>query len=210
MHHNGQMKMHRRVLHHHKCADKAAAVLGKEEEQYREASDLHQRCSYDDESYDDGSYDGSDDGEGYNDDDESGSSDEEGSATGGSGSSSGSSYGSDTGAGAPDGNILTGQGTYYNMAGGTTACGGQYSDSDMVAALAGSLFDSKTPNGNPNNNALCGKRLRATYKGKSITVKAVDRCEGCSYSDLDFTPAAFSQLANMDVGRISGVEWHWL
>ncbi|KAK0519565.1 Lytic transglycosylase [Tilletia horrida] len=96
------------------------------------------------------------------------------------------------------------------MAGGITACGGEYTDADMVAALSGSLFDSSTPNGNPNGNSLCGKKLRASYRGKSITVTAVDRCEGCAFGDLDFTPTAFSRLSSLDAGRIDGIRWRWL
>ncbi|KAK0520437.1 hypothetical protein OC842_007102 [Tilletia horrida] len=116
--------------------------------------------------------------------------------------------GSDSGSGSGD--LLSGDGTWYNMAGGYTACGQKYSDSDMVAALSWEMFDTKTPNGNPNNNGFCGKKLRATYQGKSVVVTAVDRCAGCQYPDVDFTPAAFSQLADVGVGRLHGVEWEWL
>ncbi|KAK0521920.1 Lytic transglycosylase [Tilletia horrida] len=108
------------------------------------------------------------------------------------------------------GRVFSGEGTYYNMAGGITACGGQYTDDDMVAALSGSLFDSSSPGGNPNANALCGKKLRVSYHGKSITVTAVDRCEACAFGDLDFTPTAFSRLASIDTGRIDGIHWRWL
>ncbi|CAD6890456.1 unnamed protein product [Tilletia controversa] len=121
-----------------------------------------------------------------------------------SGSSSGNSGSS---SGGPTNN---GEGTYYNMAGGITACGGSYTDSDMVVALSHSLYDTKTVGGNPNNNGFCGKKLRASYQGKSVVVTAVDRCEGCAPEDLDFTPAAFTKLADMSLGRIQGVKWEWL
>ncbi|KAL9939726.1 hypothetical protein V8E36_001543 [Tilletia maclaganii] len=116
----------------------------------------------------------------------------------------------DDNSGSGSGASLSGEGTWYNMAGGYTACGQMYSDNDMVVALSHSLFDTKTPNGNPNNNAFCGKKLRATYKGKSVVVTAVDRCAGCAYGDLDFTPTAFSKLADMGVGRLQGITWQWL
>ena len=77
------------------------------------------------------------------------------------------------------------------LSGGYTACGEKYTDDDMVAALSHSLYDTKTVGGNPNNNGFCGKKIRATYQGKSIIVTAVDRCEGCAEWDLDFTPAAY-------------------
>jgi expansin (peptidoglycan-binding protein) len=46
-------------------------------------------------------------------------------------------------------------------------------------------------------------------KGKSVTCTIVDRCVGCAHDDLDFSPAAFSLLANRDVGRIYGVTWSY-
>lgn len=39
---------------------------------------------------------------------------------------------------------------------------------------------------------------------------AVDRCVGCDSWDLDFSPAAFEQLASFDLGRIYGVQWQWV
>ncbi|KAE8214198.1 hypothetical protein CF327_g2376 [Tilletia walkeri] len=116
----------------------------------------------------------------------------------------------DVPSGTPSGPTKVGEGTYYNMAGGYTACGQKYTDDDMVAALSWELFDTKTPNGNPNNNGFCGKKLKATYQGKSVIVTAVDRCAGCAEPDLDFTPAAFTKLADMSVGRLTGVKWQWL
>ena len=47
--------------------------------------------------------------------------------------------------------------------------------------------------------------IRATYMGKSVTVKVEDTCMGCAIGDLDFSPSAFLQLAPFDVGRMRGV-----
>jgi len=44
-------------------------------------------------------------------------------------------------------------------------------------------------------------------KGKTVFVKLVDRCEGCAYGDLDFSPHAFNQIASPAEGRISGISW---
>ncbi|KAK4222851.1 hypothetical protein QBC38DRAFT_426536 [Podospora fimiseda] len=38
--------------------------------------------------------------------------------------------------------------------------------------------DLQTPNGNPNNNPLCGKKIKVSHNGKSVTVKVTDRCPG--------------------------------
>ena len=43
--------------------------------------------------------------------------------------------------------------------------------------------------------------------GKSVTIAITDRCVGCAEWDLDFSPAAFSQLADESVGRIHGMTW---
>ncbi|KAI0800900.1 RlpA-like double-psi beta-barrel-protein domain-containing protein-containing protein [Fomes fomentarius] len=104
----------------------------------------------------------------------------------------------------------TGEGTFYNT--GLVACGTTHSDSELIVALSQNIFD-KFPGyagGNPNNNPLCGRKIKATYKGKSVTVTAVDRCVGCASWDLDFSPAAFQQLASFDLGRIYGVQWQWV
>jgi expansin (peptidoglycan-binding protein) len=61
--------------------------------------------------------------------------------------------------------------------------------------------------GNPNKNPMCNKTARVTYKGKTIYVKLTDRCEGCAYGDLDFSPHAFNQIADPSEGRITGISW---
>ena len=37
----------------------------------------------------------------------------------------------------------------------------------------------------------------------------MDRCEGCKYWDLDFSPAAFNVLADPNLGRVD-VQWEFL
>ncbi|CDO73236.1 hypothetical protein BN946_scf185007.g291 [Trametes cinnabarina] len=62
---------------------------------------------------------------------------------------------------------------------------------------------------NPNDNPVCGRKITATYQGKSVTVAVTDRCTGCALTDLDFSPSAFSELADFDVGRLHGMTWVW-
>lgn len=100
-----------------------------------------------------------------------------------------------------------GQATYY--APGLGACGWTNSDSDYIVAISHSLFDS-FGTGNPNNNPACGHKIAATYGGKTITVSVADRCEGCAWGDLDFTPTGFSALADMSLGRLNGLTWSWI
>jgi len=103
----------------------------------------------------------------------------------------------------------TGEGTYYGT--GLGACGVTSNDSQYIVAMSKLLFDTYPGyNGaNPNTNPICGKQLTAHYQGKSVTCTIVDRCEACAYNDLDFSPAAFSVLADQAVGRIYGVTWSY-
>ena len=52
------------------------------------------------------------------------------------------------------------------------------------------------------------KKYLNLANGNSVTVKITDRCAGCQgQGDLDFSPAAFQQLAPLSVGRIHGMTW---
>ncbi|KAK0710461.1 RlpA-like double-psi beta-barrel-protein domain-containing protein-containing protein, partial [Apiosordaria backusii] len=85
---------------------------------------------------------------------------------------------------------------------GLGACGQLHQDSELVAAISYAVFDPQTPGGNPNNNPLCGRRIRASFESKSVEVTVVDRCPGCSAGSLDLSPAAFQKLADLGRGRI--------
>lgn len=103
----------------------------------------------------------------------------------------------------------TGQGTYY--ATGLGACGITNTDTDFICAVSELLFDTYPgyTGGNPNNNPVCGKKITATYEGKSVTVTVTDRCTGCAQTSLDFSPSAFQQLSDLSVGRLFGMTWTW-
>ena len=103
--------------------------------------------------------------------------------------------------------LLTGQGTYYDP--GLGACGYTNAESDRIVAISHELFDS-FGTGNPNNNPVCGHKIKATYNGKTTVATVVDRCEGCAYGDLDFTRTGFQDLASLDLGRLSGLKWSWV
>jgi expansin (peptidoglycan-binding protein) len=105
------------------------------------------------------------------------------------------------------GTVNSGQGTFY--ATGLGACGIINNDGQDIAAVSHSFFDSFPgyDGVNPNNNPMCGKTARVTFEGKTIFVALTDRCEGCAYGDLDFSPHAFNQLADPSAGRISGIQW---
>ena len=120
-------------------------------------------------------------------------------------------------------------GTYY--ATGLGACGIYNVDTDYIAAASHILYDSFPgyAGGNPNANPICGRKATAHCKsclrsllrwalclhllssdqGKSVTVAITDRCEACAEWDLDFSPSAFSQLADESLGRLSGMKWYF-
>ncbi|PLW14911.1 hypothetical protein PCANC_14789 [Puccinia coronata f. sp. avenae] len=97
-----------------------------------------------------------------------------------------------------------GDGTYYSP--GLGSCGQQSGNQDLIVAVSHALYDSYG-GGNDNTNAICGKSIRASYGAHSIVVTVVDRCEGCSPDDLDFSPAAFRQLSPLTSGRLHGIRW---
>lgn len=102
-----------------------------------------------------------------------------------------------------------GQGTWFNP--GLGSCGIMNTDSDYIAAVSHILYDSYPGNGgiNPNRNPVCGRKINVTYQAKSVTITVTDRCEACAETDLDVSPAAFSQLADISVGRLDEISWHW-
>lgn len=98
----------------------------------------------------------------------------------------------------------SGDGTYYDP--GLGSCGKTNSASDMIVAISHSLYDSKATS-DPNSNPFCGKKIKASYNGKSVVVTVVDRCTGCQHEDLDFSPAAFKEFAPTSEGRLKDVQW---
>jgi hypothetical protein len=135
------------------------------------------------------------------------------SPSGSSSSGSGNSGGTTGSSSGDSGSLFSGQesgdGTYYET--GLGACGWTNVDTDMIAAIAHDTFDTYPgyTGANPNNNPICGKKVTAYYGGNSVTVTIVDRCAGCAKSSsLDFSPSAFSQLADQALGRIA-ITWDW-
>lgn len=109
----------------------------------------------------------------------------------------------------------TGDLTYYSPGPGYGACGYTNTSAQLVCALSHLVFDAASISGNPNENPLCGRRLRVRRtderdgKDKSVDVMVVDRCVGCEATDVDLSPAAFGRLAAEERGRVGGV-WGWL
>ncbi|CAJ2510622.1 Uu.00g062470.m01.CDS01 [Anthostomella pinea] len=110
--------------------------------------------------------------------------------------------------------VHTGDLTYYGP--GLGACGVVSTSSDNIVSVSHYTFDAASTGSNPNNNPLCGKKIRVQRdfvedgKGnRSVDVTVVDRCVGCAPTDLDLSIAVFTQLAPEDSGRVVG-SWAWL
>ncbi|KAL1852274.1 hypothetical protein Plec18167_006090 [Paecilomyces lecythidis] len=105
------------------------------------------------------------------------------------------------------GGPYTGDLTYYDP--GLGSCGITSSGSDSICAVSHLVFDAASTGSDPNQNPLCGMKIRLRRDGKSVDVKVVDRCVGCKATDIDTTRSVFSKLANLDQGRVT-TEWAWL
>ena len=109
----------------------------------------------------------------------------------------------------------TGDLTYYSPGPGYGSCGFENKASDPICAVSHLLYDAASTSGNPNENPLCGKKLRVMHtdardgKARSVDVTVVDRCTGCKATDVDLSPGTFLKLAAEEEGRVVGT-WAWL
>ncbi|TKX26542.1 hypothetical protein C1H76_1074 [Elsinoe australis] len=108
---------------------------------------------------------------------------------------------------------FTGDFTYYEP--GMGACGITSSSSEDIVAVSKIIFDAAQTGSDPNQNPLCGRRLRAkrfneqTGSQRSVDLTVVDRCVGCKPTDIDTSLSAFKKLAAEELGRVT-VTWAWL
>jgi hypothetical protein len=102
--------------------------------------------------------------------------------------------------------------TYYEP--GLGACGITSTSSENIVAVSRLLFDAAQSGSDPNQNPLCGKKLRAkrVKEGsgeRSVDLTVVDRCVGCKETDIDVSISVFKKLADEDLGRVT-TSWSWL
>ncbi|KAI9744732.1 MAG: hypothetical protein M1818_001657 [Claussenomyces sp. TS43310] len=108
---------------------------------------------------------------------------------------------------------LTGDLTFYAPALG--ACGVTSAATDLICAVSHILFDAASTSSDPNQNPLCGRKIRverydeSAQRNRTVDVTVVDRCVGCKVDDLDLSPTSFDHLADEDLGRVTGT-WAWL
>ncbi|KAL1689635.1 RlpA-like double-psi beta-barrel-protein domain-containing protein-containing protein [Schizophyllum commune] len=90
--------------------------------------------------------------------------------------------------------------TYYLPENNYGACGTRIKNTDYAVALSSDQYG---------GGSHCGKKLKASYNGHSVTVTVRDLCPGCAPNSLDLTSSAFQQLAALSVGNIP-VTWNWV
>ncbi len=93
----------------------------------------------------------------------------------------------------------TGEATYYDTANGDGACMFGPSPNDMnVAALNAPDYS---------NAAYCGACADVTGPNGTVRVRIVDECPECPSGNLDLSPQAFQQIAELSLGRVP-ITWN--
>ncbi|GAA5828136.1 hypothetical protein JCM11251_002607 [Rhodosporidiobolus azoricus] len=94
----------------------------------------------------------------------------------------------------------SGKGTYFYQNGNPGACGVWNKDSTYLVALQSSMYS---------GGKHCGKNVRISANGKTITAKVQDECPTCvSTGSLDLSEGAFKALSSLSAGMID-IKWTW-
>jgi expansin (peptidoglycan-binding protein) len=123
-------------------------------------------------------------------------------ASGASTADSGADSGPDSAGGGEvcDGEVHTGEATYY-AADGSGNCSFDADPSDpMVAAM--NIVDYA-------GSAACGACVAIDGPDGSITVRIVDSCPECPQGDIDLSEAAFPMIAAKELGRVP-ISWRYV
>ena len=133
-----------------------------------------------------------------------------GDPTGGSGAAGSTGAGSGTtgatGGGPPDScapnpDLRTGEATYYDFADGSGNCSFDPSPDDlMIGAMNHEDYA---------GSDACGACVRLAGPNGEITVRIVDQCPECPAGDIDLSPEAFSQIAELSAGRVP-ISWSYV
>jgi expansin (peptidoglycan-binding protein) len=95
------------------------------------------------------------------------------------------------------GQTYTGEGTYY-AGDGSGNCSYPAGGSVLYAAMNETDYES---------SLNCGAYIQATGPKGTVTVIVADRCPECAPGDIDFSPQAFAQVADLSAGRVP-ISWH--
>ncbi|KAI1846926.1 hypothetical protein JX265_004895 [Neoarthrinium moseri] len=101
--------------------------------------------------------------------------------------------------------------TWYDKEGGLGikpgACGEINYKNQKIVALNKYQFAELSNSANPNNAAVCHKKIRIKHEGRETDAEVTDQCDGCGYGDIDGTQAVFNELVGgLGAGNVS-VTW---
>lgn len=91
--------------------------------------------------------------------------------------------------------------TYYTWANGGGNCLFDPTPNDLMVAAINHVDYA--------GSATCGSCVTITGPRGQVTVRIVDQCGECSQGDLDLSPAAFSQIADIAQGRVP-ITWKFV
>ncbi|KAG0317991.1 hypothetical protein BGZ97_004524 [Linnemannia gamsii] len=94
---------------------------------------------------------------------------------------------------------FSGRGTWFTDTVGS--CGTPFDTNDMIVAMNAAQMG---------GTSMCGKTVRITSGGKTVTARVTDTCPSqfCSSGSLDLSQAVFSKLAPLDKGVIA-ISWEF-
>ncbi|TFL04979.1 hypothetical protein BDV98DRAFT_589701 [Pterulicium gracile] len=106
-----------------------------------------------------------------------------------------------------------GDGTWYDVNVGYTACGWLFNNDAWVVAAGEftAVYSSFMVDGNPNNSKICGRNiwLWGWYGTGPTDVTIVDKCMDCAYNDIDMAPAVYRYVVgDQGTGR-RPIGWSW-
>jgi expansin (peptidoglycan-binding protein) len=81
------------------------------------------------------------------------------------------------------------------------ACGEYEADDADIVALNAPQYGSLS-----SVSDWCGKKIKITHDGKSVTATINDACPECGSGSLDLTPTLFSKLGDQDTGVLD-ITW---
>ena len=88
----------------------------------------------------------------------------------------------------------TGKATYYNEADGGGNCMFDPTPQDLMVGAMNHVDYAGA--------ALCGAYVEIAGPKGTITVRVVDQCPPCAAGDIDLSPQAFAQIADLVTGRV--------
>ncbi|KAI9316849.1 RlpA-like double-psi beta-barrel-protein domain-containing protein-containing protein [Dichotomocladium elegans] len=102
------------------------------------------------------------------------------------------------------GATYSGKATWFvpsTQGGSIGACGSYEADDDMIVAMNAKQYGNMS-----GKSSWCGKKLKISHKGKTVTATVNDACPECAYGSLDLTGPVFEKLGDLNEGVLA-ITW---